>query len=99
MKTLRIAALSLFLILASLAASESSPGEFPFKPNDRIAWIGSSSTRIGTWCRTMEFLLRTRHPELKLVFFRGTTGGGTFASGLKYLPSWLDQAKPTYVLF
>jgi lysophospholipase L1-like esterase len=100
MKSIRIVFLGLAFALAGLCASESSTSaEFPFKPNDRVAWIGSSSTRIGTWCRTMEFLLRTRHPELNLTFFRGTTGGGTFATGIKYLPGWLDQAKPTYVLF
>ncbi len=47
----------------------------------------------------MEFLLRTRHPELKLTFFRGTTGGGTFATGVKNLPVWLGDFKPTVVLF
>jgi len=55
------------LATTAIGAAETS-AEFPFKPNDRVAWIGSSSTRIGTWCRTMEYLLRTRHPELKLAF-------------------------------
>src|SRR5438477_8376624 len=38
--------------------------DFPFKPNDRVAWIGSSSTYIGEWSNAMEFLLRSRHPQL-----------------------------------
>jgi lysophospholipase L1-like esterase len=72
--------------------------EFPFKPNDRVAWIGSSSTNIGVWPKTMEFLLRTRHPELKLTFNRYSTGGGTFATGLQNLDKWLAESKPTLVV-
>lgn len=87
------------LALFHFPASSERSTEFPFKTNDRVAWIGSSSTRIGTWCRTLEFLLRTRHPELHLAFNRGTTGGGTFLTGVKNLPVWLNDFKPTYVLF
>jgi lysophospholipase L1-like esterase len=72
---------------------------FPFKDGDRVAWIGSSSTNIGVWPRTMEFLLRTRHPGVKLDFKRFTTGGGTFATGLQNLDKWLEDFKPTAVLF
>jgi lysophospholipase L1-like esterase len=83
-----------------LQGSENpEPAHFPFRENDRVAWIGSSSTRIGTWCRTMEFLLCTRHPELHLTFNRSTTGGGTFATGIKNIPAWTSDFKPTYVLF
>jgi lysophospholipase L1-like esterase len=71
--------------------------EFPFKPDDRVAWIGSSSTNIGVWPKTMEFLLRTRHPELKLSFKRYSTGGGTFATGLQNIDKWLADSKPTLV--
>ena len=92
---LAVCALALF----HFPASSERSAEFPFKPNDRVAWIGSSSTRIGTWCRTLEFLLRTRHPELHLTFNRGTTGGGTFLTGVKNLPVWLNDFKPTYVLY
>ncbi|HLX62773.1 MAG TPA: GDSL-type esterase/lipase family protein [Planctomycetota bacterium] len=73
--------------------------EFPFKPGDRVAWIGSSSTFIGEWPSTMEFLLRSRHPELQLSFSRYSTGGGTFASALSKLPDWLEQSHPTLVFF
>lgn len=69
------------------------------KENDRLAFIGSSSTRIGVWPATLEFLLRTRHPELKLTFSRHTTGGGTFATGLQNMDKWLAESKPTVVLF
>src|SRR5436309_6626190 len=60
--------------------------EFPFKTNDRVAWIGSSSTYIGEWSNAMEFLLRSRHPELNLGFSRHSTGGGTFVTGSSRLP-------------
>jgi lysophospholipase L1-like esterase len=78
---------------------ETKPLAFPFKENDTVAIAGSSSTRIGVWCATLEFLLRTRHPELKLNFSRQTSGGGTFATGLKKLPEWLPTVKPNVVLF
>jgi len=90
------------LLIAILARSLSAADgaiPFPFKVGDRVAWIGSSSTRIGIWPKTMEFLLRTRHPELKLQFWRHTTGGGTFATGLENLTKWLDESKPTLVLY
>ncbi|MFO0807198.1 MAG: hypothetical protein U0746_01090 [Gemmataceae bacterium] len=76
-----------------------APPSFPFWPEDRVAWVGSSSTRIGVWPKTVEFLLRTRHPELRLTFSRHSTGGGTFATGLENLTLWLDQSQPTVVLF
>ena len=66
---------------------------------DRVAWIGSSSTNIGVWPKTMEFLLRTRHPELQLTFKKFSTGGGTFATGVQNLDKWLDDFKPTVVIF
>ncbi len=69
------------------------------KPGDRVAWIGSSSTRIGVWTGTAEFLLQTRHPELDLKFQRFTTGGGTFATGLEHLDEWLSEFDPTVVVF
>lgn len=73
--------------------------EFPLKENDRVLWYGSSSTKIGVWPRTMEFLLRTRHPELKLSFEREGIGGGTFSTALKEMDEILAGLKPTVVLF
>jgi len=73
---------------------------FPFKTNDRVAWIGSSSTAIGKYCMAMEFLLRTRHPELNLTFVRqGNPANGTFATCFDGLPKWLSDFKPTVVFF
>ena len=70
---------------------------FPFKDGDRVAWIGSSSTNIGVWPRTMEFLLRTRNPDVHLTFHKFSTGGGTFATGVEKLDGWLADFKPTLV--
>jgi lysophospholipase L1-like esterase len=78
---------------------DAKPIEFPFKENDRVAWVGSSSTKIGVWPKTMQFLLATRHPELKLTFGKFTTGGGTFATGLQKMDEWLSPFKPTVVFF
>lgn len=69
------------------------------RTRDRIAWIGSSSTKIGVWPSTVEFLLRTRHPELSLEFQRFSTGGGTFKTGLEHLDAWLAEFHPTLVVF
>jgi lysophospholipase L1-like esterase len=89
-------AIAIVLVVA-LPSMADDKIEFPFKADDRVAWIGSSSTNIGVWPKTMEFLLRTRHPELKLAFKRYSTGGGTFATGLQNLDKWLAESKPTVV--
>lgn len=92
--------LSLVCVPAFCAApSAQALAEFPLKANDHVLWYGSSSTKIGVWPRTMEFLLRTRHPELKLTFEREGVGGGTFTLALKEMDEILDGLKPTVVLF
>jgi lysophospholipase L1-like esterase len=84
---------------APAAPPEASGPRCLLEKGDRVAWIGSSSTRIGVWPRTVEFLLRTRHPDLDLRFRRFTTGAGTFATGLEHLDEWLDDFRPTVVFF
>ncbi len=101
--TKRIPFAAFILLLTSLlfAAAADKPDAsavaFPFKDGDRVAWVGSSSTHIGVWPRTMEFLLRTRHPDLRLTFQKFSTGGGTFATGVEHLDAWLADFKPTVV--
>ena len=90
--------LVLFFVAIPAYAQDKKP-LFEFKKGDRVAWVGSSSTNIGVWPKTMEFLLRTRHPELQLTFKRYSTGGGTFATGLQNLDKWLADGKPTVVFF
>jgi hypothetical protein len=88
------------------AAAGPAPGPAPDAPRshcllekgDRVAFIGSSSTRIGVWPRTVEFLLRTRHPGLVTEFSRFSTGGGTLETGLEHIDGWLDLARPTVVI-
>src|SRR5688500_3722973 len=92
----------LCLLLALLCAPlrADTPRTQPLlKESARVAFIGSSSTKIGVWPSTLEFLLRTRHPDLKLSFSRHTTGGGTFATGLQNMDKWLADGKPSVVLF
>src|SRR5262245_46344174 len=97
--TAPLCALMLSLLLAADDPTVAPKVAFPFKDGDRVAWVGSSSTAIGIWPKTMEFLLRTRHPDVKLEFKRFTTGGGTFATGTQKLDQWLGDYKPTVVLF
>jgi lysophospholipase L1-like esterase len=85
--------------LVSAEQAENSKSVFPLQKDGRVAWVGSSSTNIGVWPKTMEFLLRTRHPELNLSFKKFSTGGGTFATGLQNLDKWLGEFKPTVVFF
>src|SRR5450432_314548 len=74
----------------------TAPVSFPFKPGDRVAWIGSSSTAIGQYCQCTEFLLRTRHPELKVVCRRfSNINMDTFAKCVQTLPGWLREFEPT----
>jgi lysophospholipase L1-like esterase len=90
--------LAVALVVLTLPA-EPPPGgaAFPFKKDDRVAWVGSSSTNIGVWPRTMEFLLRTRHPELNLTFRKLSTGGGSFATGIEKYDVWTADYRPTLV--
>ncbi|MGE3821636.1 MAG: GDSL-type esterase/lipase family protein [Isosphaeraceae bacterium] len=69
------------------------------RSGDRLAWVGSSSTNIGVWPKTVEFLLRTRHPGLDVAFQKFSTGGGTFQTGVENLDSWLDEFEPSLVVF
>lgn len=71
---------------------------FPFRDGDRVQWIGSSSTHFGFWPHTVEFLLRTRQPQLKLNFQISSTGGGTFATGLENFDNWTRDFKPTLIV-
>ncbi|MEI6236032.1 MAG: GDSL-type esterase/lipase family protein [Planctomycetota bacterium] len=85
---------------ASLVALFAQPpGEFPFKSGDRVAFVGSSSTYIGVWTKTVEFLLRSRHPDVDISFSRHSTGGGTYATCAERLPDWLERSHPTLVFF
>lgn len=98
-RTIPLRALCLVLLLAPLLRAEA-PATMPaLREGDRVAFIGSSSTNIGIWPATVQFLLRTRHPELKLTFSRHSSGGGTFKTGLDNLDKWLGESKPTFVLF
>lgn len=97
------AGIGIFLGIAAAGTAQEPAGPL-LKPGDRVAFVGSSSTAIGVWPKTLQFLLRTRHPDMKLEFQSYTTGGGTFATGLGRLDPWfhapwLDDFKPTVVLF
>ncbi|MCA1685831.1 MAG: GDSL-type esterase/lipase family protein, partial [Planctomycetia bacterium] len=77
--------------------ADTYPPNCVLQPGDRVAWVGSSSTRIGVWPHTMEFLLRTRHPGLRLEFQQFSTGGGTFQTCRENIERWLDEFHPTVV--
>lgn len=85
--------------LAKLPSTIGAPVAFPFHQGDTVGWCGSSSTAIGVWPRTMEFLLRTRHPGLQLKFQRCGLGGATFGSALNKIDSWLSTAHPAIVFY
>lgn len=85
------------LLLMRPASAQEKQRAIELKKGDRVAWVGSSSTNIGVWPKTMEFLLRTRHPELDLQYKKFSTGGGTFATGVQNLDKWLSDFQPTVV--
>ena len=91
---IRAGLLACSLLLASIAHAAPPDSNTTLQKGDRVAFVGSSSTRIGIWPRTVEFLLRTRHPQLDLHFQRFTTGGGTFATGLEHYDEWLGRLPP-----
>lgn len=88
------------LVLPFLAAAEPvtvPKVEFPFREGDHLVIMGSSSTGIGIWPKTIQFLLTTRHPELKVRSTRHTAA--TFGQALEKIDQWLMDSKPTIVLF
>ena len=92
------------LVTCRAGRLHAAPPEYPqarqlIQKGDRIAWYGSSSTRIGIWTKTVEFLLRTRHPELQLEFLRLGLPGGKFKDALVHLDGLLDKFRPTVVFF
>ncbi len=87
------------IVVPNIAIAAPPEVAGPFRAGDTVAWIGSSSTRIGVWPKTMEFLLRTRFPTLNLTFATHTSGGGTFATGLEHYDTWLDESDPDLVVF
>lgn len=98
----RFGIFAVVLISASVYAAmpQTHPlPEFPLKANDRVFWYGSSSTMIGVWPRTLEFLLRTRHPDLPLKFERRGVGGGSFTMAVREISGILEKSKPTVVFF
>ncbi len=86
-------------LLALPVSGQDKKTPFELTKGDRVAWVGSSSTNIGVWPKTMEFLLRTRHPEVQLSFKKFSTGGGTFGTGVQNLDKWLADFNPTVVVF
>jgi hypothetical protein len=82
--------------VASVAAPKTQP---LFRRGDRVAWVGSSSTKFNIWPRTVEFLFRTRHPELELSFRNFGVAGASFATGVQKLDGWLDEFHPDVVFF
>ncbi len=95
---IRLFVLSIAIVgFVATSQAQDKTASFAFVKGDRVAWVGSSSTSIGVWPKTMEFLLRTRHPELQLQFRKFSTGGGTFATGSMNLDRWLDDFQPTVV--
>jgi len=91
-------------ILISASVNSATPQthplpEFPLKSGDRVFWYGSSSTMIGVWPRTLEFLLRTRHPDLPLKFDKRGVGGGSFTMAVREISGILAKSKPTVVFF
>jgi hypothetical protein len=95
----RVRKLAWGLTFCLLFAGATFAAEGPFHKGDRVAFVGSSSTHIGVWPKTVEFLLRTRHPELDLTFQHFTTGGGTFGTGLQHFDEWLGDFKPNVVIY
>jgi RNA polymerase sigma factor (sigma-70 family) len=76
---------------------------FPFRDGDRIAWLGAEATYRNEYTQAMEFLLATRHPDLRLAFRNCTRHEGkgtpTFESLVPRLDGFLSDFQPTIVFF
>lgn len=71
------------------------PGaRWPFKDGDRLYWFGASHTNIGIYCSTVEFYLRTRLPEMKVVSAHTSSPTGLRAGAVAKV---LDERRATIV--
>ncbi|MBA4387572.1 MAG: hypothetical protein C0404_06295 [Verrucomicrobia bacterium] len=67
---------------------------WPFKDGDRLYWFGASHTSIGIYCSTVEFYVRTRLPELKIVSAHTSKPTGLDSGSVKKV---LAERNPTIV--
>lgn len=98
----RLALVSLAGMLSLNAMADDTPEgvvrsagkRWPFKDGDRLYWFGASHTSIGVYCSAVEFYIKTRFPDIKLVSAHTSKPTGLNPWGLK---KPLEERKPTIV--
>src|SRR5262249_13418503 len=72
-------------------------GDFFFKPNDRIVFLGDSITEQYQYSTYIELYLTTRFPDWNLTFINAGIGGDTANGGANPFKDHVLAEKPTAV--
>jgi lysophospholipase L1-like esterase len=80
-----------------VAAAADARGEFFFKPNDRIVFLGDSITEQYQYSTYIELYLTTRMPKGNFTFINAGIGGDTANGGAGRFQSHVLAEKPTAV--
>ncbi|QDU23408.1 GDSL-type esterase/lipase family protein [Urbifossiella limnaea] len=75
----------------------ASPGEFFFRPGDRVVFLGDSITEQYQYSTYVELYLTTRFPNGKMSFLNAGIGGDTAGGGAGRFQSHVLDEKPTAV--
>lgn len=89
------------MITACLALSSGATicfaDDFPFKPNDRVMFLGDSITEQYQYSTDVELYLATRFPAWKLSFLNAGISGDKADGGLRRYQEQVLDEKPTIV--
>jgi lysophospholipase L1-like esterase len=88
----------LLLVCVSTAfAQGGAGGEFFFKPNDRVLFLGDSITEQYQYSTDIELYLTTRFPKWNLTFLNAGIGGDTANGGAGRFADHVLAEKPTAI--
>ncbi len=87
-----------FLLALALSPSLLPAADFPFRPNDRVVFLGDSVTEQNQFTGEVELYLTTRFPKANLTFLNAGVGLDTAARGAARFQAHVLDEKPTVVV-
>ena len=81
----------------TVAADPKPEGEFFFKKNDRVVFLGDSITEQYQYSTYLELYLTTRFPDGNMTFINAGIGGDTASGGANRFKGHVLDEKPTAV--
>ena len=97
MKRIVLSLVATVLIYSSILQAAEPDGQFFFKPNDRIVFLGDSITEQYQYSSDIELYLTTRFPKWNLTFINAGIGGDTANGGAGRFAAHVLAEKPTAV--